>query len=115
MHVTEPEALPIPPLEPRWWKLLTRYHWFVFAVAAVALLAETMPARVRTYSLGMMQAFSAVGNCTAAALFILLGLLELNGYLDGLKRLINPDQPRELAWRLMFLIGLVPALLVIFI
>jgi len=78
----------------------------VFA-AAVALLAETMPARARTYSLGMMQAFSAIGNCTAAGIFILLGLLELNGRLDALKPLNS--------WRIMFLIGIVPAALVIFI
>lgn len=78
----------------------------VFA-AAVALLAETMPARARPYTLGLMQASSAVGNCTAAGLFILLGLLELNGQLDGLRPLN--------AWRLMFLVGIAPALLVIFI
>ena len=56
----------------------------VFA-AAVALLSETMPAHARPFTLGLMQALSAVGNCTAASLFILLGLLELNGHLDGLK------------------------------
>jgi MFS family permease len=80
----------------------------VFA-AAVALLAETMPAGARPFTLGLMQAFSAFGNCTAAGLYILLGLLELHGYLGPLKALgLN-------AWRSMFLIGLVPALLVIFI
>src|SRR5262245_16493119 len=35
--------------------------------AAVALLAETMPAHARPYTLGLMQAMSAIGNCTAAA------------------------------------------------
>ncbi|HEV3143132.1 MAG TPA: MFS transporter, partial [Gemmataceae bacterium] len=74
---------------------------------AVALLAETMPSRARTYSLGMMQAFSAIGNCTAAGLFILLGLLELNGHLTGIRPLNS--------WRMMFLIGIAPAALVIFI
>jgi MFS family permease len=78
----------------------------VFA-AAVALLAETMPSRARPYSLAMMQAFSALGNCTAAGLFILLGLLELNGHLTGIKPLNS--------WRIMFLIGIMPAVLVIFI
>jgi hypothetical protein len=34
-------------------------------------------------------------------LFILLGLMELNGYLDGLKPLTS--------WRIMFLIGIAPA------
>lgn len=78
----------------------------VFA-AAVALLAETMPANARPYTLGLMQALSAIGNCTAAGLFILLGLLDLYGYLDALKPVT--------AWRLLFLIGIAPAALVIFI
>jgi MFS family permease len=80
----------------------------VFA-AAVSLLAETMPAPARPYTLGLMQALSAFGNCTAALLFIALGLLELNGHLDALKAVGLS------AWRVLFLIGLVPALLVIFI
>jgi MFS family permease len=80
----------------------------VFA-AAVSLLAETMPSHARPFTLGLMQALSAVGNITAALLFIALGLLELNGYLDGLRSVgLN-------AWRVLFLIGLVPAILVIFI
>jgi MFS family permease len=80
----------------------------VFA-AAVALLAETMPNHARPFTLGLMQALSAVGNCTAAVLFITLGLLELNGYLDGLKSVGLS------AWRVLFLIGIAPAVLVIFI
>ncbi len=80
----------------------------VFA-AAVALLAETMPSHARPFTLGLMQALSAFGNCTAALLFIALGLLELNGYLDALKSV------HLSAWRVLFLIGLCPALLVIFI
>jgi MFS family permease len=80
----------------------------VFA-AAVALLAETMPGHARPYTLGLLQAFSAIGNCTAAGLFIALGLLELNGHLDALKSVGLS------AWRVLFLIGIVPAVLVIFI
>ncbi|MBM3979567.1 MAG: MFS transporter [Planctomycetes bacterium] len=80
----------------------------VFA-AAVSLLAETMPSHARPFTLGLMQASSAFGNCTAALMFISLGLLELNGHLDGLRSVgLN-------AWRVLFLIGLFPALLVIFI
>jgi MFS family permease len=75
--------------------------------AAVALLAETMPGNARPYTLGLMQAMSAFGNCAAAGLFILLGLLELDGYLDPLYPLT--------AWRIMFLVGIIPAVLVIFI
>ena len=80
----------------------------VFA-AAVALIAETMPSNARPFTLGLMQAMSAFGNCTAALLFITLGLLELHGHLDGLKSVGLS------AWRVLFLIGIVPALLVIFI
>jgi MFS family permease len=80
----------------------------VFA-AAVALLAETMPANARPFTLGLLQALSAIGNCTAALLFMALGLLELNGHLDGLKSVGLS------AWRVLFLIGIVPAVLVIFI
>jgi MFS family permease len=80
----------------------------VFA-AAVALLAETMTNQARPFTLGLMQAFSAIGNCTAAVLFISLGLLELNGYLDGVRSIGLS------AWRVLFLIGIVPAGLVIFI
>ena len=80
----------------------------VFA-AAVALIAETMPPNARPYALGLMQACSAIGNCTAAALYIGLGLLELNGHLDSLRSVGLS------AWRVLFLIGIVPALLVIFI
>jgi MFS family permease len=75
--------------------------------AAVALLAETMPSNARPYTLGLMQAMSALGNCTAAIVFIVLGLLELNGHLDAVKPLS--------AWRIMFLIGIAPAALVVFI
>lgn len=80
----------------------------VFA-AAVSLLAETMPSHARPFTLGLMQALSAIGNITAALLFITLGLLELNGNLDALKSVGLS------AWRILFLIGLFPALLVIFI
>jgi len=80
----------------------------VFA-AAVALLAETMPSNARPFTLGLMQALSALGNCTAATLFIVIGLLGLYGHLDGLKSIgLN-------AWRILFLIGIAPAVLVIFI
>lgn len=80
----------------------------VFA-AAVALLAETMPSNARPFTLGLMQALSAIGNCTAALLFIGIGLLGLYGHLDPLRSVgLN-------AWRVLFLIGIVPAVLVIFI
>src|SRR5262249_11885514 len=77
--------------------------------AAGALLAATLPSCAPPHSPGFLQAFSAIGNCTAAGLYIALGLLQLDGHLEFLR-------PAGLsAWRVLFLIGIVPALLVIFI
>jgi MFS family permease len=80
-----------------------------FAVG-VALIAEVMPDRARPHTLGLLQAFSAFGNCTAAGLFILLGWLR---YHDSLSielfgRHVEP-------WRLMFLFGLAPAVLALLV
>jgi MFS family permease len=62
-----------------------------FAVG-VALVAEVMPDRARAPALGWLQSLSAVGNVTAAVLTIFIH-----------------------NWRGLFLIGTVPALLVLFI
>jgi MFS family permease len=83
----------------------------VFAVA-VSLVAETVPDRSRPFALGLLQASSALGNVTAALLSMCLGSLEQGGsfehvYLFGL----GPVKP----WRLMFLVGILPAILVVFI
>src|SRR5262249_55735703 len=78
-----------------------------FAVG-VALLAEVMPDRARPHALGLLQAFSAFGNCTAAGLFILLGVIVQNqpqGASFHIPVFGNPMSP----WRLMFLFGLAPA------
>jgi MFS family permease len=66
----------------------------------VALVAEVMPERARPYALGSVQALSAVGNMMAALIGIFLGQLEQSGVIAG-------------AWRLMFLVGALPALLAI--
>ncbi len=68
-----------------------------FAVG-VALVAEVMPDRARPYALGLLQALSAVGNMSAAVIGIVLGRLEQSGAIAG-------------AWRYMFTIGALPALL----
>jgi MFS family permease len=67
--------------------------------AGVSLVAEVMPARARPYALGALQALSAVGNVTAA-------LISLN---------LPPGEQMHgvSGWRLMFLVGIVPALLVV--
>jgi MFS family permease len=66
-----------------------------FAVG-VALVAEVVPARARPYALGMVQAFSAVGNMIAALTVIALGQVQQAGVIHS-------------AWRWEFLAGALPA------
>jgi len=70
-----------------------------FAVG-VALVAEVMPASARTGALGLLQALSAVGNITAAFINLGLGLAEEEGLVTS-------------PWRVMFMIGALPALLAV--
>ncbi|NLH98860.1 MAG: MFS transporter [Chthonomonadales bacterium] len=62
--------------------------------AGAALVAEVWPERSRTMALGTLQALSAVGNMTAAVI-----TLVLSAY----------------SWRYVFVVGAVPALLVVWI
>lgn len=75
-----------------------------FAVG-VALVAEVMPDRARPHALGWLQALSAVGNITAALINNALITLQHYGFLSA----------ETHTWRLMFLVGTAPALLVILI
>ena len=60
--------------------------------AGVTLVAEVMPDSARAHALGMLQALSAVGNIIGSAIsFVIL----------------------PLGWRWMFLVGVLPALLVV--
>ncbi|MBL8850759.1 MAG: MFS transporter, partial [Planctomycetaceae bacterium] len=72
-----------------------------FAVG-VALVAEVMPGAARPYALGLLQALSAIGNISAAFINLGLGIAEEHGL---------PYSP----WRIMFMIGAVPALLALVI
>lgn len=81
-----------------------------FAVG-VALVAEVMPDRARPFALGLLQALSAIGNITAAFVSIGLGELEQQGVL-GKINLLGFDMS---AWRVMFLVGTLPALLAVLI
>jgi len=75
----------------------------VFAVA-VSLVAETVPTNARPYALGLLQMSSALGNMVAATVSIVLGYLQINGQLGDYK-----------PWKIMFLIGIIPALLIVLI
>jgi MFS family permease len=66
----------------------------------VALVAETVPPRARPYALGWLQALSAVGNMLAALIGITLGHFEETGAIGS-------------AWRMMFVVGALPAFLCI--
>jgi MFS family permease len=72
-----------------------------FAVG-VALVAEVMPASARPFTLGLLQALSALGNMSAAFINLGLGVAEEEGLVSS-------------PWRIMFVIGAVPALLVLVI
>lgn len=82
-----------------------------FAVG-VALIAEVMPANARPFTLGLMQASTTIGNITAGALFIWLGELERSGALANLKFF---GYDRISAWRILFIIGMAPALIALLI
>lgn len=77
-----------------------------FAVG-VALVAEVMPDRARPYALSLLQALSTVGNIGAAITSMSLGQLESTGVLGSLGGWA--------AWRWMFIVGALPALLVVVI
>jgi MFS family permease len=83
----------------------------VFA-AAVTLLAETVPTNSRPFMLGLFQASSVFGNVTAALLSMYLGSLREQGAFEGQTLLgLFPLEP----WRVMFVIGIVPGLLIVVI
>lgn len=66
--------------------------------AGVSMVAEVLPARSRSYALGFLQAMGAVGNMMAACVsFIIRPRDEFFNGISG--------------WRLMFLVGIVPAIL----
>jgi len=69
--------------------------------AGVSLVAEVMPAAVRPYALGLLQALSAVGNTMAAGISLILQPSAIYAGWEG--------------WRWLFVIGVLPALLVVFI
>lgn len=86
------------------WRFLTGLGVGGEFAVGVALIAEVMPNRARPHVLGFLQALSTVGNVTAA--FILLAVGKSESELFG---------SSWSGWRLMFLVGTLPALLAIVI
>jgi MFS family permease len=72
-----------------------------FAVG-IALVAEVMPDSARARTLSLLQALSAVGNVSAALINLGMGIAEEEGLVES-------------PWRIMFMIGAVPALLALVI
>ncbi|MDB5310606.1 MAG: naiP 2 [Gemmataceae bacterium] len=77
--------------------------------AAVTLLADTMPNNARPLVLGLFQASSVLGNVTAALVSMWFGSLQEDGAFAGLSVFRFAVVP----WRLMFLLGVIPGLLVV--
>lgn len=71
---------------------------------AVALTADALPDHARAGALGTLQALSAVGNVMAGLISMWVGGMVADGTIT-----------REWSWKLMFLIGAVPAFLCVFI
>jgi MFS family permease len=69
--------------------------------AAVALISETLPARSRPHALATLQALAAVGNMVAATVTL---LIRPGGSWGGVP-----------GWRIMFLVGIAPAILVLLV
>jgi MFS family permease len=83
------------------WRFLTGMGVGGEFAAGVSLVAEVMPAAARPYALGLLQALSAVGNMAAAGISLLLKPQMVIQGVEG--------------WRLLFLVGILPALLVVVI
>jgi MFS family permease len=71
---------------------------------AVALIADALPDKARPHALGTLQALSAVGNITAGLLSMWVGNMVAT-------KVVTP----QWSWKLMFLLGAVPAFLCVFL
>jgi MFS family permease len=65
----------------------------------VTLVSESVPPQTRTNCLGMLQAFSAIGNVGAGIVYLAIIHFEL--------------QPPETAWRYVFCVTMLPALVLV--
>jgi MFS family permease len=71
---------------------------------AVALIADSLPDESRAGALGTLQALSAVGNITAGLISMGVGQLVANQTISA-----------NWSWKLMFLVGALPAFLCVFL
>jgi MFS family permease len=69
---------------------------------AVALIAETVPSGARVQALGLLQVLSTLGNVTAGGIKWFLDSLEKSGTIAAGQ-----------SWRWMFLVGALPAVMVV--
>jgi MFS family permease len=69
--------------------------------AGVALVAEVVPSRARPYCLGLLQGLGALGHLGASTISLFIGPQAMIGGMAG--------------WRILFLIGILPAFLVVLI
>lgn len=79
---------------------------------AVSLIAETLPDSSRTGALGMLQVLSTIGNVTAGFINTFIGTLVQNKVIRPREGWLATFLPED-GWRYMFLVGAIPALLVI--
>jgi MFS family permease len=75
--------------------------------AAVVLLAESVPDVARPYVIGLYQASSVLGNCGAALISLYLSDLQAQGQF--------PKDGWWAPWRVMFLIGILPGILLVIV
>ena len=75
--------------------------------AAVVLLAESVPEVARPYVIGLYQASSVLGNCGAALISLYLSDLQAQGQF--------PKDGWWAPWRVMFLIGILPGILLVIV
>jgi MFS family permease len=82
-----------------------------FAVG-VSLVAEAMPDRARPHALGWLQALSAVGNVSAALIGMALSAeAATTGIAQISHALLGPEAHVPAPWRIMFVVGSLPAVL----
>ena len=71
---------------------------------AVTLVADSLPSNARTGALGTLQALSAVGNISSGLIYFLISQLIRTGNVAS-----------ENGWKIMFLVGALPAFLCVFL